>query len=67
MTGPPTEYHPYAACLMFKQCHDSYTVRANLRAVLHHGAEIERYARLVVALNGDMPTEKTPSTVGEKS
>lgn len=24
------EYHPYAACLMFKGCHDAETVRANL-------------------------------------
>lgn len=24
------EYHPYAACLMFKACHNSETVRANL-------------------------------------
>lgn len=27
------EYHPYAACLMFKQCHNSETVRTNLEAV----------------------------------
>ena len=27
------EYHPFAACLMFKQCRDSATVRANLLAV----------------------------------
>ena len=27
------EYHPYAACLMFKACHNSETVRANLEAV----------------------------------
>ncbi|GKS92757.1 hypothetical protein [Acidovorax sp. SUPP2539] len=29
----PAEYHPYAACLMFKACHNSDTVRANLDAV----------------------------------
>jgi hypothetical protein len=27
------EYHPYGACLMFKQCNDSQVVRENLRAV----------------------------------
>ena len=27
------EYHPYAACLMFKQCRNSETVRANLQDV----------------------------------
>lgn len=26
----PAEYHPYAACLMFKQCHNAETVRAKL-------------------------------------
>ena len=29
----PLEYHPYAACLMFKACHDGDRVRANLQAV----------------------------------
>lgn len=27
------EYHPYAACLMFKACQNSDTVRANLQAL----------------------------------
>jgi hypothetical protein len=30
-------YHPYAACLMFKSCHDSGTVQANLDSVIAHG------------------------------
>ena len=30
MPCEPAEYHPYAACLMFKGCHNSATVRANL-------------------------------------
>jgi hypothetical protein len=29
----PGEYHPYAACLMFKACHNGDEVRANLNAV----------------------------------
>lgn len=33
MACPPNEYHPYAACLMFKGCHDSETVRSNLYAL----------------------------------
>lgn len=33
MPCTPGEYHPYAACLMFKACHNSETVRANLDAV----------------------------------
>ena len=28
-----SEYHPYAACLMFKACHDGEVVRASLAAV----------------------------------
>jgi len=42
--GMPTEaneYHPYAACLMFKGCHDGAVVRANLDAVVAHGVQIE--------------------------
>ncbi|WP_175806634.1 hypothetical protein [Burkholderia cenocepacia] len=28
------EYHPYAACLMFKACHNGDTVRGNLQDVM---------------------------------
>ena len=31
------EYHPYAACLMFKACNNSDTVRGNLQDVLDAG------------------------------
>lgn len=34
------DYHPYAACLMFKGCHDSETVQANLEAVQAHGYQL---------------------------
>lgn len=33
----PGEYHPYAACLMFKQSGSCTTVRANLKAVVEYG------------------------------
>lgn len=33
------EYHPFAACLMYRGCRDSITVRANLSAVVAHGYE----------------------------
>lgn len=36
------EYHPFAACLMFKGCHDSDTVRKNLLAVVDGGKKVER-------------------------
>jgi hypothetical protein len=38
------EYHPYAACLMFKACKDSKIVRENLDAVLREG-EALAYAK----------------------
>jgi hypothetical protein len=31
-----TEYHPYAACLMFKACHNSATVRAGVDSICAH-------------------------------
>ncbi len=37
-----TEYHPYAACLMFKECYNSEIVRSNLNAVIEHAALAER-------------------------
>ena len=37
MVCEPNEYHPYAACMMYRDCHDSETVRANLNAVVEHG------------------------------
>jgi len=39
------EYHPFAACLMFKGCNDSAVVRANLNAVKAY------YDRSVECLN----------------
>lgn len=44
------EYHPYAVCLMFKGCHDSEKVRANLPALARQRSPIlERAARLLGA------------------
>jgi len=36
MTTEPGEYHPHAACLMYRACHDSAAVRASLAAVAEH-------------------------------
>lgn len=36
-THDACEYHPYAACLMYKACGDRSTVLANLNAVLAMG------------------------------
>jgi hypothetical protein len=38
----PSEYHPYAACLMFMFCNDAERVRANLWAVVDYGRKLER-------------------------
>lgn len=35
------EYHPYAACLMFRGCHDTEAVRSNLLSVQASGAQAE--------------------------
>lgn len=37
----PAEYHPYAACLMFKATRDGTETRANLHAVVAYGRELE--------------------------
>lgn len=38
MPVDPGQYHPYTACLLFKQTHSSAEVEANLAAVVEHGA-----------------------------
>ncbi len=40
MTLENNEYHPFAACLMFRSCRDSVTVRTNLSAVQTHSVEL---------------------------
>lgn len=37
MPVEPGEYHPYTACLIFKQTSSSKAVHMNLSAVLHEG------------------------------
>ena len=37
MNCAPGEYHPYAACLMYRECHSQDVVRANLQQVVAHG------------------------------
>lgn len=45
-TNTPREYHPHAACLMFRACHNADEVRANLDAVIEYGRVKERKSRL---------------------
>jgi hypothetical protein len=33
-------YHPYAACLMYKACKSETTVRENLAAVIEYGKSL---------------------------
>jgi hypothetical protein len=40
LVDPKHPYHPYAACLMFKACHNSKTVQANLDAVVAYGYQM---------------------------
>ena len=46
MLVSPAEYHPYAACLMFKSCHDSATVQANLDAVIAYGLMLDAVLKI---------------------
>ena len=39
--GLHRNYHPYAACLMFRGCHAGNTVDANLRAVVEYGMKAQ--------------------------
>lgn len=36
------KYHPYLACLAFRECKDGNKVEANLRAVVEYGMKAER-------------------------
>lgn len=57
------EYHPYAACLMFMECRNSETVRANLQAVREHSYQQGRVAGLREA--GDIAYEHGCQTWSE--
>lgn len=40
MACEPREFHPFAACLLFKQTKDAAAVRANLAAVIEYGRQL---------------------------
>lgn len=42
LTSGPKEFHPFSACLMFKACGNSNTVRANLKGVVEFGRLVQR-------------------------
>ena len=55
------EYHPYAACLMFKQCLNSETVRANLQAVRddsYHQGRVAGLAKAVEIIKANTDVKK---------
>ena len=61
------EYHPYAACLLFKQTKNSETVRENLIDVRNKG--IEQAAALVALVDGHMSSDEIAKrllSVGKK-
>jgi len=41
LVGQHRNYHPHAACLMFRGCHNGNTVDANLRAVVEYGMKAQ--------------------------
>jgi hypothetical protein len=54
------EYHPYAACLMFKACHDNSIVQANLDAVRAYGYQAHIEQRPNVKLSAALLNDKWP-------
>ena len=62
------EYHPYAACLMFKATHDCDETRTNLDAVVAHGMaqEFERARERIANAVEDWPhNDYYPPTIAE--
>jgi len=41
LVGQHRNYHPHAACLMFRGCYNGNTVDANLRAVVEYGMKAQ--------------------------
>lgn len=58
------EYHPYAACLMFRACGDRATVLANLNAVLKHAAPDETFGHSCEGCDGTGGPNKTCAGCG---
>ena len=59
MPCPPGEYHPYAACLMYLQCHDRNIVTANLIAVIEYGETFRKGSHP----EGSNPSVSPPSQI----
>ena len=38
----PNHFHPYAACLMYRQCKDASQVEVYLKEAIEHGRDKER-------------------------
>lgn len=55
----PDEYHPYAACLMFKACGNSKTVRDNLEAVMDHARAAREGGAIVRESEAQVPVAAT--------
>lgn len=54
MEVEPAAYHPYAACLMYKGCHRSDIVQANLDGVRAFGAQYDSGFDDMADLNADL-------------
>lgn len=53
-----SEYHPMAACLMFKACHNSDQVRANLGAIVADANAFAAALRSPVTQEGEPSDER---------
>lgn len=54
----PSDYHPFAACLMFLGCQNGNTVQVNLDAVVEYG----RQQALAAQGNSSPPDQSSPPT-----
>jgi hypothetical protein len=41
----PGDYHPYAACVMYRQCRQGEKVESWLAQIIQHGRDLERADR----------------------
>lgn len=59
MLCSPLEFHPYAACLMFKACKNGETVRANLAFVVEYGKNQAQHRQEQESVSAGAPTDGT--------
>lgn len=65
LVGQHRNYHPHAACLMFRGCHNGNTVAANLRAVVEYGMKAQAAGVSLEKAMDDITWNRLPNVAGE--